>query len=121
MKLENLMKREFYDRSIHKCRGLSHYNSLFAYPESKHRISAKACERLGMEKRAADQFKTLIEKGLSTEEIAVVLSVTLGVNVTEKQIKNWMNYVKRGCDQSADVVQFDTIRSRKRGRPVRKS
>jgi len=55
-----------------------------------------------MEQRAADQLRTLIEKGLSTEQIAVVLSVTLGVNVTEKQIKNWMTDVERGCLKSAD-------------------
>jgi hypothetical protein len=38
-------------------------------------------------KHALDQIRVLIAKGLSLEQIALVMSVGLGANVTAKQVK----------------------------------
>jgi hypothetical protein len=40
---------------------------------------------------AIDQIRTLIAKGLTVQQVAVVISVVLGANVTAKQVKEWID------------------------------
>ena len=40
---------------------------------------------------AIDQIRALIAKGMTFEQVAVVISVGLGANVTAKQVKQWID------------------------------